>query len=68
MKFPTSILATALLIGSSLAAPRSGLEERIERRARAARQSQPMQRVLTSDTTHKAISNVQYSNNWAGAV
>lgn len=68
MKFPTSILATALLIGSSLAAPRSGLAERIERRARSGRQSQPMQRVLTTDATHKALPNVQYSNNWAGAV
>ena len=68
MKFP-SIFATALLIGSTLAAPRSGLAERIERRARSARQSQPMQRVLNTDTAHKELaSNVQYSNNWAGAV
>ncbi|VDB84347.1 unnamed protein product [Peniophora sp. CBMAI 1063] len=62
-------LAIALLIGSTFAAPSSPerLARRLERRA-AARSSQPR---ITSDgpaALSTNISEVQYSNNWAGAV
>lgn len=66
MKFLSTFLTTTLLVGSSLAAPR-GLKERMQARM-SSRQSNPMQRLATTDSDFRALTNVQYSNNWAGAV
>lgn len=71
MKFPTSFLTKALLIGSSLAAPPRGLTERIQTRSAArgsSHQSQPMQRLLTNPEHKELANSVQYSSNWAGAI
>lgn len=71
MKFSTTFLSTALLIGSSLAAPPRGLAERIQTRSAArgsSHQSQPMQRLLVNPEHKELANSVQYSNNWAGAV
>ncbi|KAJ5496171.1 Concanavalin A-like lectin/glucanases superfamily [Penicillium fimorum] len=69
MKFTTTtILTTAILAGSSLAAPRTGLGDRLQARGVISRQSLPAEKkgVLLKQTTQGA--NVQYSKNWAGVV
>ncbi|CAI7578536.1 unnamed protein product [Penicillium discolor] len=69
MKFTaTTILATAILAGSSLAAPRNGLVDRLQARGALSRQSLPAEKkgVLLKEGTEGA--NVQYSKNWAGVV
>ena len=60
----TFALAAALLATTALARP-SGLAGRLARRA-AGRQSQPVQLITHPVTTN--VSNVEYSENWAGAV
>ncbi|CAI7597071.1 unnamed protein product [Penicillium glandicola] len=68
MKFTTTILTTAILVGSSLAAPRSGLVDRLQARGTLSRQSLPAEKkgVLLKEETEGA--DVQYSKNWAGVV
>ncbi|KAJ5797231.1 uncharacterized protein N7518_005771 [Penicillium psychrosexuale] len=69
MKFTTTtILTTAILAGSSLAAPRSGLVDRLQTRGALSRQSLPAEKkgVLLREGTEGV--NVQYSKNWAGVV
>lgn len=65
MKFLSTLVTTALLVSSSLAAPRT-LKERMQARA-SSRQSNPNQRLAT-DSDQRALTNIQYSNNWAGTV
>ncbi|CAG8009608.1 unnamed protein product [Penicillium nalgiovense] len=69
MKFTsTTILATAILAGTSFAAPRSGLIDRLQSRGTLSRQSLPTEKkgVLLKEAA--AGANVQYSKNWAGVV
>jgi hypothetical protein len=68
MKFTATILTTAILAGSSLAAPRSGLIDRLQARGALSRQSLPAEKkgVLLKEGTQGA--KVQYSKNWAGVV
>ncbi|KAJ5120986.1 uncharacterized protein N7515_008947 [Penicillium bovifimosum] len=69
MKFTTTtILTTAMLAGSSLAAPRSGLLERLQARGALSRRSVPAERngVLLKEASLGG--NLQYSKNWAGVV
>ncbi|CAI7649456.1 unnamed protein product [Penicillium crustosum] len=69
MKFTTTtILTTAILAGSSLAAPRNGLVDRLQARGALSRQSLPAEKkgVLLKEGTEGA--EVQYSKNWAGVV
>jgi len=68
MKFTTTILTTAMLAGSSLAAPRSGLVERLQARGALSRQSISTEKngVLLKEGSQGA--NVEYSKNWAGVV
>ena len=75
MKFTSASLATAMLAGTALAAPRSGLAERLEQRGVLQRSSQPASRFDNTDEENgillKEASNdtkVQYSKNWAGIV
>ncbi|KAJ5300339.1 transcriptional regulator family: Fungal Specific TF [Penicillium atrosanguineum] len=74
MKFTTASLATAMLAGIALAAPRPGLAERLEQRGVLQRSSQPAGRIDNSDKENGILlkegsdANVQYSNNWAGVV
>ncbi|KAH7390400.1 concanavalin A-like lectin/glucanase domain-containing protein [Cadophora sp. MPI-SDFR-AT-0126] len=56
-----SLLTTLLLTGSALAAPGTAL-----RRSRAARKSNPINRINKPELTN--ITEVEYSSNWAGAV
>ena len=62
--FSTTLLASVLLATTALARP-SGLSGRLARRA-AGRQGQPVQLIAQPATTN--VSNVEYSENWAGAV
>src|SRR3954469_1643844 len=68
MKFTTTILTTAVLAGTSLAAPRSGLADRLRARGVLSHQSNPSERngVLLKEGSEGA--NVEYSKNWAGVV
>ena len=66
MKFLSTFVTTALLVSSTLAAPRT-LKERVQART-SSRQSNPNQRIATSDADQRTLTNIQYSNNWAGAV
>jgi hypothetical protein len=68
MKFTTTIMTTAMLTGCSLAAPRSGLVERLQARGALSRQSVPAEKngVLLREGSQGA--DVQYSKNWAGVV
>jgi hypothetical protein len=68
MKFITPLLTTAILAGTSLAAPRSGLAERLQARGVLSRQSNPSDRngVLLKEGSNGA--DVEYSKNWAGVV
>jgi hypothetical protein len=68
MKFTTTLLTTAVLAGTSLAAPRSGLAERLQARGVLSRQSNPSDRngVLLKEGSNGA--DVEYSKNWAGVV
>jgi hypothetical protein len=68
MKFTTTILTTAMLAGSSFAAPRSGLIERLQARGALSRQSIPAEKngILLKEGSQGA--NVEYSKNWAGIV
>lgn len=69
MKFTTTtILTTAILAGSSLAAPRNGIVDRLQARGALLRQSLPAEKkgVLLKEGTEGV--NVQYSKNWAGVV
>ncbi|KGO69763.1 Concanavalin A-like lectin/glucanases superfamily [Penicillium italicum] len=69
MKFATTtILTAAILAGSSLAAPRSSLVDRLQTRGALSRQSLPAEKkgVLLKEGTEGA--NLQYSKNWAGVV
>jgi hypothetical protein len=68
MKFTTPLLTTAILAGTSLAAPRSGLAERLQARGVLSRQSNPSDRngVLLKEGSNGA--DVEYSKNWAGVV
>lgn len=75
MKFTTATLATAMLAGTALAAPRPGLAERLEQRGVLQRSSQPASRVDHPGEENGVLlkegsgsANVQYSNNWAGVV
>lgn len=74
MKFTTAAF-TAMLATGALAAPRSGLAERLERRGVLSRQSLPVNKVDNSSEENGILlkegtgaANVQYSNNWAGVV
>ncbi|EKV11687.1 Aspergillopepsin, putative [Penicillium digitatum] len=68
MRFTIAILTIAILAGGSLAAPRSGLIDRLQARGALSRQSLPAEKkgVLLKEGTEGA--NVQYSKNWAGVV
>ncbi|KAJ5313093.1 hypothetical protein PENANT_c018G07920 [Penicillium antarcticum] len=68
MKFTSTIMATAVLAGTSLAAPRAGLAERLQARGVLSHQSNPSDRngVLLKEGSDGA--NVEYSKNWAGVV
>lgn len=68
MKFTTTLLATAMLTSGSLAAPRSGLLERLQARGALSRQSIPAEKngVLLKQGSQGA--DVEYSKNWAGVV
>jgi hypothetical protein len=75
MKFTTASLATAMLAGTALAAPRPGLAERLEQRGVLQRFSQPASRFSNPGVEDGVLlkegsagANVQYSNNWAGVV
>lgn len=75
MKFTTASLASAMLAGGALAAPRPGLAERLERRGVFQRQSQPPSKIDNSGEENGILlkegsggANIQYSNNWAGVV
>lgn len=75
MKFTLSVISTAVLATGGLAAPRSGLAERLERRGVLSRQSFPSSKMenLTEENgllnkEGSSNANVQYSNNWAGVV
>ncbi|PYH97494.1 hypothetical protein BO71DRAFT_416962 [Aspergillus ellipticus CBS 707.79] len=73
MKFTDYLLATASLAGSVLAAPHSGLAERITARRAMSRQSHPLVPVAGDTSSEERLSgasasNVTYSSNWAGAV
>ena len=59
-----ALLSNLLLASAALAAPSSRLGARLARR-RENRQSQPINRV---ESPAGAVSNVEYSENWAGAV
>ena len=59
-----ALLTNLLLASAALAAPSSRLGARLSRR-RENRQSQPVNRV---EAPAGGISNVEYSENWAGAV
>ncbi|KAJ5782008.1 Concanavalin A-like lectin/glucanases superfamily [Penicillium paradoxum] len=64
----TMILATAMLAGSSLAAPGSGLVERLQSRGALSRQSIPAKKNGVLIKEGFPGGNVQYSKNWAGVV
>lgn len=68
MKFTPTLLTSAMLMGCSLAAPRSDLAERLQARGALSRQSIPAEKngVLLKQGSQGA--NVEYSKNWAGVV
>ncbi|KAI9925836.1 hypothetical protein ASPWEDRAFT_42511 [Aspergillus wentii DTO 134E9] len=66
MKLTTELLYSLCLAGSALAAPRSGLAERIQART-LDRQTHPLQPIAPNEE-YRTLANIQYSNNWAGAV
>lgn len=75
MKFTTSTLASALLATGALAAPRSGLVERLQSRNVLGRLSLPPHKFDNSGEENKVLlkegsgsADVQYSKNWAGIV
>ncbi|KAJ5605290.1 hypothetical protein N7510_010444 [Penicillium lagena] len=75
MKFTTTALTAAMLAGSSLAAPRAGLAERLERRGALPRQSLPLNKIDNTAEENGVLlkedsgaSNIQYSKNWGGVV
>lgn len=75
MKFTVSTITTAILATGALAAPRSGLAERLEQRGVLSRQSFPPSKVGNSSEENGLLNlegsgnaKVQYSNNWAGVV
>lgn len=75
MKFTVSTVITAMLATGALAAPRSGLAERLEQRGVLSRQSFPPSKIDNSSEENGLLNlegsgnaNVQYSNNWAGVV
>ncbi|KAM3067233.1 hypothetical protein ACMFMG_005401 [Clarireedia jacksonii] len=65
MKFSTTVLST-LFAATAIAAPRgnAGLTSRMQRRGFGARQSLPNKKSLTATNQ----TNVQYSDNWSGAI
>ncbi|KAJ6104012.1 hypothetical protein N7523_010332 [Penicillium sp. IBT 18751x] len=75
MKLAIASLATAMLAGTALAAPRPGLAERLKQRGVLQRSSQPASRFDNSDEENGILlkegsddAKVQYSSNWAGVV
>ncbi|KAJ5806722.1 Concanavalin A-like lectin/glucanases superfamily [Penicillium riverlandense] len=75
MKLTTTALTAAMLAGSSLAAPRTGLAERLEKRGALARQSLPLNKIDSIAEENGILlkegsgaSSIQYSKNWAGVV
>ncbi|KAJ5573309.1 hypothetical protein VI817_008102 [Penicillium citrinum] len=75
MKLTTATLTTVLLAGNAIAAPRSGLAERLEARGVLNRQSIPPHKIDHSDEENGVLlkegsnsAKVQYSKNWAGVV
>lgn len=75
MKFAVSTITAAVLATGALAAPRSGLAERLAQRGVLSRQSVPASKVGNSSEENGLLNkegsgnaNVQYSNNWAGVV
>ncbi|KAJ5757266.1 uncharacterized protein N7511_007448 [Penicillium nucicola] len=68
MKFTSTILATAVLAGTSLAAPRAGLEDRLRARGVLPRQSSPSDKNSILLKEGSAGADVEYSKNWAGVV
>lgn len=74
MKFTTAV-TTAILATGALAAPRTGLVERLEARGVLTRQSIPPHKFDNSGEENGVLlkegdngANVQYSKNWAGVV
>ncbi|OOQ81622.1 Aspergillopepsin-2 [Penicillium brasilianum] len=74
MKF-TAAITTAVLATGALAAPRSGLAERLEARGVLTRQSVPAHKFDNSGEENSVLlkeggdgAGVQYSKNWAGVV
>ncbi|CAL5869165.1 uncharacterized protein PFLUO_LOCUS3393 [Penicillium psychrofluorescens] len=75
MKFTTTALTAAMLAGSSLAAPRAGLAERLEKRGALPRQSLPLNKIDNTAEENGVLlkensgdSNIEYSKNWGGVV
>lgn len=75
MKLTVTILTAAMWAGSTLAAPRTGLADRLQARGVLARQSLPLDRIDNSGEENGVLikvgsgsANVQYSKNWAGVV
>ncbi|KAJ5951606.1 Concanavalin A-like lectin/glucanases superfamily [Penicillium vulpinum] len=68
MKFTKAILTTTILAGSSLAAPGSGLVERLQGRGALSRQSSPAEKKGILLKQGAEGGKVQYSKNWAGVV
>ncbi|KAJ5698054.1 hypothetical protein N7462_000059 [Penicillium macrosclerotiorum] len=75
MKLSTAVLTTTIAATGALAAPRSGLTERLEARGVLQRQSLPAHKFENLDEENGVLlkegsssSNVQYSKNWAGVV
>jgi hypothetical protein len=75
MKFTTTALTAAMLAGSSLAAPRTGLAERLEKRGALPRHSLPLTKIDNTAEQNGVLlkedsgaTNIQYSKNWGGVV
>jgi hypothetical protein len=66
MVFALALLTNLLLASAALAAP-STLADRIARR-RAGRQSLPNHRIDSAESPSSEVSNVEFSENWSGAV
>ncbi|KAL4892840.1 peptidase A4 family-domain-containing protein [Aspergillus ambiguus] len=70
MKFVAGLLTTSAAVTGTLAAPRSGLADRVLARSGFSRQTNPLQNLGGDggDSESRVLSSVAYSNNWAGAV